>query len=1102
MSMKSFSNQKLKSNPATNKSLIRRKRLEQKIQANLDKKLILVISHAGSGKTTLISSLIESLRVDHIWYSLDNSDQEIASFIYYLASQLQHNYPTVFKGFERKFISSGSHIEPPALLASRFANEFGQCLSSDKRFIIVLDNYEVVNKSVIINQFLDHAVKSLPRCVTIILCSTQVPNMRLSKLALNDELYQINGTDLAFNLDEIGDLFSNTSQLQVSREELERICEKTEGWVTGLILLVQFLKTRGSQTIEDLLESVNGYGKTISKYLMENVFESQPKHIQKFLCKTALLSYLSPDICNPALDVKYSGRLLENLVDNNIFTFYLDSKNFLYRYHPLMKEFLLKKLYEDFSQAEIEEIQAHLGEILTPIDPENAINHLVSAKRFSKAVNILRSVGQKMLHESRFNGLDNLLKSIPSSFIDEDPTLLYISGRIAEIHGEADRAFECYKKASSFFERQEESINKIACPNRLAVINIRQDKYQGAKDFLQKNIVWLESQNMKKDVAHKLIIGYTNLSEVLIKLEEREKSEAYLQKAKILYDSYPEPYYHVALEQCQALKSIVEGDLWKGIEIAKQGESLAQQLRLTTKLQIFYHYLSFGYLHLGHFSESLYYASKGLEIAKQFGIENNITGGLFADFGQVQYALSNHSQAVKNLEKSLTLFQKGQNLCGGFWSNHALYHISLKIGDLEGAQRYLHDLLHLANKMRFPLEVGMSRINLAYYFSLKKEEKKMLKLIEIGQQHFKDSIKRMSLFLAHLIISKAYINLGDEKRAETHLCDSLKFLQGPNLYLYEIHQERNWIFTFLQRLISRVPQCRKMLTEYENVVHRSFDSAKGDGETLQYSVEKEKENEELANLRIYSLGPFRMFVGDKEITLSKCKSKKAITLLKYLFFSRNKGSVSKDVLLDLLWPDATPKQADLNFRVTLSLLRKTISIASNGRKNIPNLLRTQQGYQLSLGREGWSDVDEFNNEMNLGGYKEKKQDHYESLRHYLNAENLYKDDFLVENLYEDWCFIEREHLKNQYLYALTKILDYYEGQRNLTEAINYCYKILKADPYRENIFRRLMQYHYELGNRKEVKSVFELCKNNIENKLGVALSYETKEIYHKLSLSS
>jgi two-component SAPR family response regulator len=164
-------------------------------------------------------------------------------------------------------------------------------------------------------------------------------------------------------------------------------------------------------------------------------------------------------------------------------------------------------------------------------------------------------------------------------------------------------------------------------------------------------------------------------------------------------------------------------------------------------------------------------------------------------------------------------------------------------------------------------------------------------------------------------------------------------------------------------------------------------------------------------------------------------------------------------------------------------------------------MRKEGGYQLLLGKGGWSDVDEFNNQMNLAHYKEKKQIREEAIQHYLNAERLYQGDFLIENLYEDWCSLEREHLRNQYLHALTKILGYYEEQHHLTEAINTCYKILKVDPYQEDIFRRLMLYHFELGNRKEIRSAFELCRKNMEENLGIPLAHETKELYRRLSLS-
>jgi ATP/maltotriose-dependent transcriptional regulator MalT/DNA-binding SARP family transcriptional activator len=1088
-----------KADPMGSKNIVRRERLECQIRENLDKKLILITSQAGSGKTTLISSVLGSVKVPHIFYSFDTSDKEIPSFLYHFFSKIQASSPGFAKNFEKKLISDKGQIGPPTLSASLFVNELKQHFTKEKRLIIVLDNYEAVNSSLIINQFLEYIFKKMPPPVTFILSSSQSPNIRLPKHGTNGEIYQINSSDLAFHLDEIGELFSRIYYLDLSHEELEFIYKKTEGWITGLILLVQFLKMNEGSPIEDLLKGVNGYGKAISQFLMEHVFQNQPKHVQEFLSKTALLNDLTSDLCDLALQVKYSAKLLENLVKHNLFTFQINSS--YYRYHPLMREFLLKKLYENYVQEEIEAFQARLGEILTPIDPENAAYHFISAKCFPKATALLRSIGEKMLRKWRFGNFGELLKAIPFSLIDEDPVLLYFSGRIAEIKGESDRAFESYEKAFHLFKKRKEVSSEISSLNRMAVIHIRQDKYKDAKDLLQDRIQCVENQRIKNDIALKLFNSYTNLSQVLIKLEEREKAVSYLQKAELLYEVHPDSHHQVTLTQSQALRCLVEGDLVEGIELAKKGESLSLELNLPTKINIFNHYLAFGHLHLGDFSEGLNYAKRGLELARQYGIEDNITGSLFSDLGQVQYAFSNYDQAIKALENSIVIFKKGQNTCGGFWSNHGLYHIALKLGDIEGAKGYLKALVHLAPLMGLPLEIGVGMIDQAYFSSLKGEEG-VLALIERGEGYLRHSIKRMSIFLAYLIAAKAYFNLGEEKRAEDLLLDSLKLIEGENYYLYGIHQEKSWLPTFLQRFTLIIPQCERLLAEYQNRIIRAFETIKENGRDQENIYRMEKGNGELLNLRIYSLGPFRIFIGDEEIPLSQCKSKKGITLLRYLFFARHKGPTPKDVLLELLWPESPPAPADLNFRVTLSLLRKTLSLNHNGRSDFPNLIRKEGGYQLLLGKEGWSDLDEFNNQINLAHYKEKKQNGEEAFQHYLKAERLYQDDFLVENLYEDWSYIEREQLKNQYVHALTRILNHHEEQHNFAATINTCYKIIKVDPYQEGIFRKLMLYHFKLGNHKEVRSVFEFCRKNIENDLGAALSPETKEIYRKLSATS
>ncbi|NLL08883.1 MAG: hypothetical protein GX266_07735, partial [Firmicutes bacterium] len=58
----------------------------------------------------------------------------------------------------------------------------------------------------------------------------------------------------------------------------------------------------------------------------------------------------------------------------------------------------------------------------------------------------------------------------------------------------------------------------------------------------------------------------------------------------------------------------------------------------------------------------------------------------------------------------------------------------------------------------------------------------------------------------------------------------------------------------------------------------------------------------LCRVEIGLLGPFSLRVDDREVQSEAWKSKKALTLLKYLA-SRHGQKASSDALIELLWPD-------------------------------------------------------------------------------------------------------------------------------------------------------------------------------------------------------
>jgi DNA-binding SARP family transcriptional activator len=249
------------------------------------------------------------------------------------------------------------------------------------------------------------------------------------------------------------------------------------------------------------------------------------------------------------------------------------------------------------------------------------------------------------------------------------------------------------------------------------------------------------------------------------------------------------------------------------------------------------------------------------------------------------------------------------------------------------------------------------------------------------------------------------------------------------------------------------------------------------------------------SLKVYFFGKFRVFQGDEEIPDKRWKSKKAQMLFKYLLYLRPKGYLKKDVLMELLWPDDDPAKTAKRFHVALASLRRTLEPAIVRGTPSSYITRSSDAYRIDLGVEGSVDIEDFTKELKLA---QEKQNPDIVLQHYLNAVSLYQGDFLEEDLYVPWCDEERERVKEDYIYILTKIIQYYENKKDYSACIDYVGRYLKVDKYAENIYQQLMRYYAQVSNKAMVVRTFERCKENITKELDIPLSRETETLFQKL----
>ncbi|MDY6932999.1 MAG: hypothetical protein SVZ03_02095 [Spirochaetota bacterium] len=222
-----------------------------------------------------------------------------------------------------------------------------------KNLIIVLDDYHLIKDSQEINESLEFFLENQPLEVHLVIISRSDPGLSLSKFRARREVLDIREADLSFTLPKVQQFYLQLFDIPLHEESLKILNQKTDGWVSGLILFYHSLKWKNPKEIDELLYKLKGSQRIISDYLEENVYKMHSNEIKNFMIKTSILSCINAVFCNQLLGISNLEDILKYIEEDHLFTLPFDEDRVWYYCHHLFQDFLHRRLHNELIREEV-----------------------------------------------------------------------------------------------------------------------------------------------------------------------------------------------------------------------------------------------------------------------------------------------------------------------------------------------------------------------------------------------------------------------------------------------------------------------------------------------------------------------------------------------------------------------------------------------------------------------------------------------------------------------------------------------------------------------------------------------------------------------------
>jgi LuxR family transcriptional regulator, maltose regulon positive regulatory protein len=1031
--------------------VLARTRLFALLDAGRERSLTWVVGPPGAGKTALAASYLDARKLSGVWYHLDASDYDPATFFHYLSQTLERA-----EGQAPLPVITAEHLADLRAFARYYFREFYNRLKAPD--VLVFDNYHEIPAISLLHGVLEQAAQEAPDDIALIIISREEPPPEFARLDALDRLARIEWNDLKLTLEEATAIAA--LRFELDAPTLRSLYDISKGWAAGLTLALERMKRSAADAGRIQGEALE----SVFNYFAGQIFKTAEPEVRDFLMRSALLQRMTADMAAQLSGNDHAEKWLDYFYRRRLFTDRRGGEPYSYQYHDLFRAFLLDQLKQTFGETKLNELRQQAGQLLEQGQRyDDAFTLYQSAKDWGSITNLVLAQAQTLIGQGRGETLREWIKALPEPIVEQTPWVSYWQG-ISFLGCAAEQAQQPLARAYWKLEREGNVPGRIACCS--AMVMAYMDDLTDFRPLTE----WVDRLNG-------LLRNASSPRSALAELQTNAALAYSCHACRHRADFY-EPAVARALD-------LLESDLPVNDKVVpaclllntlREAGRIADCNRIIAAMEPF---LANGRVgpNLGYWAQATAWtatsggdrvsALAACNRAREIFASHSISGPARYVYTNLMLAAiafqADDVSAAKAHVAQLESYLNPKRRLERGWAAWIRSIVASMRDDWEGAIKFAQLELNILSSAGAVFHLYYAHLHLAGGLIGLKRYGDAHAEIEKARAILVDTFEFRNLADVDLMAAWLALNQGDIQRFDTLVRGAFDLLKRTELHACLWYVDQRILPAVLTRALERDIEPQQ-ISDY--IRHLDLRAPPDAGLTWPWPI------------KIFLLGRFDVLHNDAPLESSRKPAKKPLALLKLLACAGG-APVPVAHTLDALWPESEADSAKKSFDVTLHRLRDLL-----GSNDAVKLAEER----VSLDRSRvWVDAWEFQALCRNASTCDESQ----------RAASLYQGALLPEEFDAAWSVSYREKLHDNFNRLVCAQASQLESQRLYDEALTWYARGLEADDLVETMHQGVMRCYLQLDRRADALAAFQRLRRTLAAKLRTLPSGESLELADK-----